>query len=332
MHTASTFIEVFVLVAVSALCSGLNVGLMSLDTADLLRKAKLGNVYARRLYPLRKNVHLSLASILLSNVAVISATSLVLDKEYNGLIAEIASTILIVIFGEVTPQALFMRDALLFCGRLSWLLRGMIIVTYPISKPLQLLLDALFGHQESRLQSRHELGLMIAEHANAPASELDEDEVEIMRGALSLSEKRVRDIMTPLEKVFWMTPHHKIDAQTLDDLKRNGYSRIPIFNQQRTVCFGILLLKDLIDINFDRETPSVHELPLYPCQIVGSMTALDTLFRKFINGNTHLIPVERDDEIVGIVTIEDLLEEIVGHEIEDETDARKRRRRLVTHR
>ncbi|HSX00321.1 MAG TPA: hypothetical protein VLH38_04760 [Patescibacteria group bacterium] len=56
------------------------------------------------------------------------------------------------------------------------------------------------------------------------------------------------------------------------------------------------------------------------------MTALDTLFRKFITGGAHLIPVEKDDKIVGIATIEDLLEEIVGHEIEDETDRSKRRK------
>ena len=55
------------------------------------------------------------------------------------------------------------------------------------------------------------------------------------------------------------------------------------------------------------------------------MTALDTMFRKFINAGTHLIPIEKDDEIIGIVTIEDLIEEILGHEIEDETDRKKAR-------
>jgi CBS domain containing-hemolysin-like protein len=64
-------------------------------------------------------------------------------------------------------------------------------------------------------------------------------------------------------------------------------------------------------------------MTLYPAQLVGSMTALDTMFRKFINGGTHLIPIEKEDRIVGIATIEDLLEEIVNHEIEDETDRQR---------
>jgi CBS domain containing-hemolysin-like protein len=87
-------------------------------------------------------------------------------------------------------------------------------------------------------------------------------------------------------------------------------------------------MKDLVDINFDDEPQLVRELPLYTTQVVGSMTALDTMFRKFITGGSHLIPVEKDDKIVGIVTIEDLLEEIVGHEIEDETDRSGRNRRF----
>jgi metal transporter CNNM len=95
----------FLLISLSAVCSGLNLALMSLDVADLKRKAKLGNKAAKRVLPLRRNGHLSLASILLTNVAVVSATSLVLEHEFNGLIAGVASTILIVIFGEVLPQA-----------------------------------------------------------------------------------------------------------------------------------------------------------------------------------------------------------------------------------
>lgn len=333
MNSILVFIEVILLVGFSAICSGLNVGIVSLSMGDLQRKANLGNSSARRVLPFRKNLHLTLAGILLTNVAAISGTSLVLDNRYNGFVAEIATTLLIVVFGEVMPQAFFAHHALKFCARFAPLLRAMVVVTYPVSKPLQLLLDRFFGLETSHLQTRHELGLVIAEHAGAEESELDEDEVEIMRGALQLSEKRVRDIMTEIKKVYWLTPDTKINAIKIDEIKERGWSRIPVFNRRLTTCFGVLLMKDLVDIDFDTTVVRVDDLPVYPAQVVGSMTALDTLFRKFINGGTHLFPVEREDEIVGIVTIEDLLEEIVGHEIEDELDhIRARRNARVTKR
>lgn len=308
------------LIALSAVCSGLNVAIMALDPADLRRKAKLGDKAARRILPIRKNSHLTLSAILLTNVAAVSATSLVLEQKFYGVIAGVLATLLTVIFGEIFPQALFLRNPLRVSSRLAMPLRAMIFLTYPISKPLQLLLDQLFKHQAARLQSRQELGLMITEHLGARESELDEDEVEIIRGALQLSEKRVREILTPIHKVYWLQPNTVIDADLIDEIKANGRSRIPIFNAEKTICYGILLVKDLVDIDFDDVTPRVDELPLHPTTLIGSMTALDTLFRKFMGARTHLMPVEKDDKIIGIVTIEDVVEEIVGHEIEDETD------------
>jgi metal transporter CNNM len=193
-------------------------------------------------------------------------------------------------------------------------------ITYPLSKPLQLLLDKLFPRQRTALQSRQELGLMITEHLSDKSSELDEDEVEIIRGALQLSEKRVRDIFTDIRHTFWLTLDSDLSPEMIDEIKDKGFSRIPIFNSQLTKCYGILLVKDLVDLDFDNHSYRVEDIPLHPVQLVGSMTALDTMFRKFINARTHLIPIERDDTIIGIVTIEDLIEEILGHEIEDETD------------
>ncbi len=322
-------IEIILLLGLSAICSGLNIALMSLDLRDLRRKAKLGDKNAKRVLPLRKNSHLSLAAILFTNVGSVSASSLVLEPHLAGLLAGIVSTILIVIFGEVFPQAFFVKRALSITARFSPMLRLMIVLTYPVSKPLQLLLDKLFGVGENaaQLQSREELGLMISEHIGHEESELDDDEVEIMRGALTLSEKRVRDIMTPIKNVYSLQPNVLVDDKKIDEIKALGWSRIPVMNKQRTICFGLILMKDLVDMDFDTEPVFVHDLPLHATQVVGSMTALDTLLRKFIRNGVHLMPVERDDKIVGVATIEDLLEEIVGHEIEDETD-RKRARHL----
>ncbi len=313
-------LEIAILVGISAICSGLNVAFMALDLQMLRRKAKLGDKQAKAVLPLRRKSHLTLSAILLVNVGAVSATSLVLEHHFYGLVAGLLTTLLIVIFGEIVPQAFFVRRALAFVAGFVPLLKLMIIITYPVSKPLQLLLDTMFSHEHAQLQSRHELGLLINEHLGTKESELDEDEVEIIKGALQLSEKRVGSIMTPISQVYWLTPQTVIDDKRIDEIKESGRSRIPILNNAKTICFGVLLVKELVDLDFDEVSPRVDELYLHPIQAVGSMTALDTMFRKFIGAKTHLMPVEKDDRIVGIVTIEDLIEEILGHEIEDETD------------
>lgn len=310
----------FVLITLSALCSGLNLALMSLDVSELRRKSRLGNKAAKRILPLRRNGHLSLASILLTNVAVVSALSLVLEHEFNGLIAGIASTILIVIFGEVLPQAYFAQRALGITARLAPFLKFMIIFTYPISKPLQLLLDKLFPARASSLHSRQELGLLISEHTDHSQSELDESEVEIIRGALKLSEKRVSEIMVPMSDVYYLKLTDTINRRKIDEIKLHNWSRIPVFNKQLTECYGLLLMKELVDIDFDSQTYKVSDLALRRTQPVGHKTALDTIFRRFIAARTHLMPVTRGKKMVGIVSIEDVFEEIIGQEIEDETD------------
>ncbi len=321
--TTLLIIEVFILVLISAVCSGLNIALMSLDLSDLRRKAKLGNVQAKHVLPLRQRTHLTLAAILLTNVAAVSACSLVLEQQLNGWLAGGISTVLIVVFGEIMPQALFSKNALAWTSAFAPLLKAMIAFTYILSKPLQILLDKLFPRRRASLQSREELGLLVNEHLADESSELDDDEIEIMRGALSLSEKRVRDIMTDIRHTYWLTPDTRLDDAKIDEIKEHAYSRIPIFNKTLTKCYGILLMKSLVDVDFEDNDFQVDDMPLYPVQLVGSMTALDTMFRKFISTGTHLIPIEKDDQIVGVVSIEDLLEEIVGHEIEDETDREK---------
>lgn len=325
MDTFILVLEVVALIGFSAICSGLNIAIMALQPADLRRKAKLGNHQAQRILPLRRRIHLTLAAIILTNVAIISTTSLVLDSHLaTGVLAGVASTLLIVIFGEIIPQALFAKRALAFCSFFAPLLWIMIVLTYPITKPMQLLLDRLVGHEKRSLHSRSELGMIIGEHLSDTGSELDEDEVEIMRATLQLSEKRVRDIMAPMSDVYWMKPGSKITAKTIEKIKKLGHSRIPIFDRDLTTCYGILLVKDFVGVDFSQQHV-VEDFRLHPTKLVGSMTALDTMFRKFIGSATHLIPVERDDHIIGIVTIEDLIEEIIGHEIEDETDRAKLR-------
>ncbi len=314
-------LSITLLLLLSAVFSGLNIALISLDLAELKRKSKLGNKQARRVYPLRKNAHLSLAAILLANVAFASGTAIILGDSLNGFVAGALSTLLLVVFGELLPQALFTKNALQFCALFAPVVRLAIFITYPVARPLQLALDKSFGaHEAKQLHSRHELGLLIDEHIDEPKSELDDDEVEIIRGALQLSEKQVVDIMTPISHVFWLKNTDNLDAHSIDRIKTAGKSRIPIFSKNLEKCYGVILVKELLDIDFDDETIPVAKARLHKTKSIGSKTALDTMFRHFIAARTHLMPVTQNSKIVGIITIEDLIEEIIGHEIIDESD------------
>jgi metal transporter CNNM len=309
-----------VLVILAAIFSGLNISLMSLSIADLTRKARLGNKDAKRVLPLRKNAYLSLASILFANEAVVSASTLTLEGTFNGLIAGIATTILMVVFGELLPQAIFVNSALRFCAFFAPLIQFMTIITYPLSKPLALILNRLIGEQDRILHTRAELGMLISEHKIADESELDDDEVEIIQSALLLSEKTVKDILQPIDSVYWLDETATLDAKTVDEITSNGFSRVPIFNKTLTECRGVLLMKDMVDISFDDNPVPVTSFPLHKTKLIGSKTALDTMFRKLTTIRSHLIPIEKDGKIIGIITVEDLIEEIIGHEIADETD------------
>ncbi len=320
MHYFVIITQIILLVAAAAICSGLNIGLMSLSRADLRRKAKIGNRDALKVLPLRERTHLSLVSILFVNVAVVSASSLVLEHYFNGIIAGIATTLLMVIFGEAVPQAYFVRFSLKFCAFFAPVVWLMIIVTYPLSRPLELLLDRIIGYHPHELQTRDELGLLIAEHDHQMASELDQDEVEIVRSALQLSEKTVGRIMRPIHEVYWLESTAMLDEKTVDEITQKGYSRVPIFDAKLTQCYGVLLMKDMVDIDFDEAPRAVLDFPLHKTELIGSRTALDTMFRKFMTIRSHLVPIERDDNVIGILTVEDLVEEILGHEIADETD------------
>ncbi len=316
------------LVVLSAVCSGLNVALLSLHLPDVRRKAKLGDRHARRALPIRRHVHFYLSGILLANVAFASGTSVVLGEALSGPVAVLLSTILLVVFAEITPQAIAVSRALKAISFFSQPIKIATYAGYPLTKPLSLLLDKLVGTSKAVLHTRNELSLLIADHLKAD-SELDEDEVEIVQNAIQLSEKKIADIMTPLNRTFYLLENEGIDAKKLAEIQQRSFSRIPILNTSKSRIKRYIMMKDLIDIDVSERTVPLSELKAYKTKTVGSKTALDTMFRVFIAAKRHLIAIEKDGKVVGIVTIEDMIEEIIGHEIEDENDERTRGRLVV---
>lgn len=322
-------IVIFLLV-LSALFSGLTLGLMGEDPHDLKRKADIGNRDAQRVYAVRKNGNLLLTTLLIGNVLVNSILSVLLGSITTGIIAVIVSTVLIVIFGEIVPQAVFNKHALAFGARLSWFVRICVIVLYPLARPISFALDKALGAELPTLYSKQELMHIIEEHEDAGGS-VDADEERIIKGALSFSDAKVRDVMTPRSVVRAYDTTDVVTSELLREVRESGVSRFPVFNNDTDRVEGVLYGSSLIGIELHGQT--VSSVMEHDVRTVHDSDLLDSALQHFLKTHKHLAIVEDEfGSVVGVITLEDILEEILRTEIIDERDAHADLRALAQQR
>ncbi|MBU2025221.1 DUF21 domain-containing protein, partial [Patescibacteria group bacterium] len=191
------YLTILVLICLSGLFSGLTLGFLGLDASELKRKADLGDQRAKKIYSVRKNGNLLLCTLLIGNVAVNSAISIVLSDITSGVLAGVLATFLIVVFGEIFPQATFYRYAMKIGHYTVWLVKFFIFIFYPVCWPLSKILDKILGQEIPKVWSRAELREIIKYHEDSSLSDINSDEERIMLGALSYSQKKVAHVMTP---------------------------------------------------------------------------------------------------------------------------------------
>jgi len=312
------FIVIF-LVLFSALFSGLTLGFFSLNKNDLERKARLGDKQAKKVFKVRKNGNLLLCTLLIGNVAVNSTLSIFLGSIASGFAAGLMATSLIVVFGEIIPQAAFSRYALILGSKLAWLVKVFIFVLFPICWPLAWVLDKALGDEMPTVYSKHELMKIVEDHENMKESEIDSDEEKIIKGALSFSEKQVKDILTPRVEVFSLPVKQVFNKEIIKKLVESGHSRIPVYKKDHDDIVGVLYSKDLI--GNDIKEKKVEDIARKDVIFVDADKPLDELLEAFKKTRHHLFVVLNEfGGMSGIVTIEDVLEEIIGEEIVDEFD------------
>ncbi|MFH0892380.1 MAG: hemolysin family protein [Candidatus Falkowbacteria bacterium] len=310
---------ILILVTVSALFSGLTLGYFSLNKDDLGRKAKLGDKNAQKAYRIRKKGNLLLCTLLIGNVATNSVLSVFLGSVTTGVLAALASTFLIVIFGEILPQAVFSRYALIGGSRFAWLADFFIFIFYPICYPLSRILDKFLGSEIPTVYSKRELIKLIEDHEDNMDSEIDADEERIIKGALSFSDKKVDDIMTPRSGMYALPSNRILDKGAIIEISSRGHSRIPVYRKTRDDMVGLLYVKDLIRSDWSGKT--VGEIARTDLIFVSQDKKLDELLNDFKKTRHHLfVVINKYGDVQGLVTIEDVMEEIIGEEIVDEFD------------
>ena len=219
----SRIVVFFILLSLSGLFSGLNLGLMSLDVSELILLKRIGTdkerSYANKIYPLRKRGNFLLCTILLGNVLVNSTSTLILGDLLSGIYAAFGSTILIVLFGEIIPQAACSKHGLAVGAHTRFITYFFMILTSPVSFPLSKILDYVLGKEIAATYNREKIRELMKN-----VKDLEENERRMISGALDFNKRIVSDIMTQLSEVFMLDVNSKLDFTTVVNIQQKGFS------------------------------------------------------------------------------------------------------------
>ncbi|XP_078141190.1 metal transporter CNNM4 [Centroberyx gerrardi] len=322
------------LLVLSGMFSGLNLGLMALDPMELRIVQSCGTdkekKYARKIEPIRRKGNYLLCSLLLGNVLVNTTLTILLDDLIgSGIGAVVASTTGIVIFGEIVPQALCSRHGLAVGANTIMVTKLFMLLTFPLSWPISKILDYVLGQEIGTVYNREKLVEMLK--VTEPYNDLVKEELNMIQGALELRTKTVEDVMTPLGNCFMIHSDAVLDFNTMSEIMESGYTRIPVFEDERSNIVDILFVKDLAFVDPDDCTTlkTITKFYNHPVHFVFHDTKLDSMLEEFKKGKSHLAIVQKVNnegegdpfyEVLGLVTLEDVIEEIIKSEILDESD------------
>ncbi|KAH8722991.1 hypothetical protein GQ44DRAFT_711165 [Phaeosphaeriaceae sp. PMI808] len=322
----------FVLVLAGGVFAGLTIALMGQDEIYLQVLADSGDAHERKnasrvLRLLKRGKHWVLVTLLLSNVITNETLPIVLDRSLGGgWPAVVSSTVLIVIFGEVVPQSICVRYGLPIGAWMSPVVLVLMYVMGIAAWPTAKLLDYLLGEDHGTIYKKTGLKTLVTLHKSLGNAEerLNQDEVTIITAVLDLKAKAVGNIMTPMKDVFIMSSDTILDEKRMDSILSAGYSRIPIHNPSNKNDFvGMLLVKMLI--TYDPEDAlRVRDFALATLPETRPETSCLDILNFFQEGKSHMVlvsdfPAEARGA-VGVVTLEDVIEELIGEEIIDESD------------
>ncbi len=312
------------LILLSALFSGLTLGYFTLNTQNLKRQAKLGNAEAIAILPVRTKGNQLLTTLLLGNVAVNAALSVYLSSLASGLVAALSATVLIFLFGEIIPQAVLSRHAMWFGSRAAPFIKIVMFITAPVTLPIAWALDRLLGEEMQTTYSAHELMEIVSEHEDSEHSTIDEDEERIVHGALQFSHRTVREVMTSKEKVISFEINQRLTENFFELVTDHGHSRYPIYSGNTENITGMLFTKELLtedDGITIEETDEAYEDTYITAR---PNEKLDVVLARMLKKHQHMCIVKnKNDMFMGVITLEDIIEEIIQQEITDEDDEPK---------
>ncbi len=320
-----TIILLVVLLIISGFFSGAEIAVFSISRAKARALLEEGRPGARALVEVKEKPEHALITILIgNNVANIGAASvatytatLTFGSAGVGLATGIM-TVLVLFFGEITPKSFAARNAASLSLVAAPLLRTLGRVLWPLVAPLEAVVRTLLP-PTSNVPRVTEQEIRIMTRMGHRAGEIEEHERQLIERTFMLDARRVWEVMTPRVDIFaWE------DSRTLSDiaeeLQRVPFSRIPVYGESADDITGLLYLRDVYQalLAGQRDLP-LKKLAREPFFVPSSVSLIRVL-QDFQSRRIHMgLVVDEHGGIDGLITLEDILEELVG-EIVDETD------------
>ena len=314
-----------VLICLSAYCSATETAFSSLSRIRIKNLASEGNRKAKVVLELSEDYDKMLSTILIgNNIVNIAASSMatVLFVKYFGnvgvTLSTIVMTVLVLIFGEISPKSLANESPEKFAMFSAPVLRILMVILTPLNFLFGLwrkLLSRIFKNTDDRSITEKELLTMVEEAQNDGG--IDAQEGELIRSAIEFNDLDAEDILTPRVDVT------AIDIQCSNEemmtlFLESGFSRLPVYRETIDNIIGVVNQKDFFAdvVNAGRPIEDIVKSVNY----VSPSMKISKLIRLLQNSKSHIAVVTDEyGGVMGIVTLEDILEELVG-EIWDEHD------------
>ena len=330
---ALKFVILLILLFCSALISGAEVAFFGLSPTDLNEIEEEKTTKGKIVVGLLNKPKKLLATILVTNnainIGIVLLFNTIGDTIFSAinyqlfgyisvrfLLEVVIATFLILMFGEILPKIYAIRNRRRFSHFMAYPLKILDFVFTPLSLPMnsvsQLMYDKL-GRQKSNLSVDH------LSQALELTSEGDttKEEQKILEGIVSFGNTDTKQVMRPRIDIFALSEEMKF-TEVLHEINKHGYSRIPVFSENLDNVLGVLYVKDLLSY-IERKTFNWLSLIREP-YFVPENKKLDDLLMEFQEKKNHLaVVVDEYGGTSGIVTLEDIIEEIVG-DISDEFD------------
>ncbi len=313
---------IILLLIFSALISGSEVAFFSLSSTDIKKASNSKNKSLKLVYNLRNKPKRLLAALLVSNnfinIAIVLLFSSFGDAMYfssipfwaNFIIEVGVITLFILLFGEILPKVYANRNAVSFSKKMALPIQILdkyifFFLTIPMSRMTEFIQKKLVFKSTNLSVDKLSDALELTDK-----SETSNDEQKILKGIVSFGSVETKQVMKPRIDVFSVSKHLNFD-ELIKQVREEGYSRIPVFEEKIDKIIGVIYLKDLFPFINEKDY-KWNELIREP-YFVPENKKLDDLLSEFQQLKIHFaIVVDEYGGNSGIITMEDIVEEIVG--------------------